>query len=201
VLRLSELSPDINGSQDLIELEVLAAGTLAGITIEEGIEDVVVLATLPSLVVAEDDFVVVHLDPPAAITNETTSKTQCTANACYDAAWDVRGGGTGIFHANRVITVMEGNEYQDAVPFTTNGTGTNFLTDLETIQDAGLWFPATCGGDDCTYTTTDPTAFEVSVDWTDVETTATGDSVQLTGTNPNQTGGWEVAGETFGEAN
>ena len=117
LLRLNELNSNITNGADLIELRVIEAGDIAGITIEQVLTTPVVLATLPSLVVAANDLIVVHLNAPGGVTNEMLTKDQCGGPACYDEAWDVRGEDTGLFFGNRVISVMDGATYQDAVPF------------------------------------------------------------------------------------
>jgi hypothetical protein len=206
VLRLNELNPSISGGADLIELRVIQAGSIEGIVIQQSAGTPSTVATLPALTVAVDDLVVVHLNPAngaQAITNETTSKSQCTATTCYDAAWDVRGASpaNGLAVGNRVVSVRSGTTLQDAVPFVVDGgSNAGFLTELQAIQQAGQWTPAGCGGEECTYVS-DPTALEVSVNWTDTEATRAGDSVQVTASNNNQAGAWALDASTFGEPN
>jgi hypothetical protein len=201
LLRLNELNSNITNGADLIELRVIEAGDIAGITIEQVLTTPVVLATLPSLVVAANDLIVVHLNAPGGVTNEMLTKEQCGGQACFDEAWDVRGEDTGLFFGNRVISVMDGATHQDAVPFIVDGNEPPaFLDALTAIQDAGQWLPANCGGADCTYETA-PTADGISVDWSDLETTAAGDSIQVTGANNNQESAWDLAASTWGEPN
>ena len=202
VLHLNEINSNINNNVDLIELRVITGGDVFGITVEQVLMNATVLATLPHLVVAANDLVVVHLNAPGGVTNESTGKDQCVGQACFDEAWDVRGGDTGLVHGNRVITVRANGAYQDAVPFVDSG-GTEpaaFLDALTAIQTASQWTPAMCGGMACTYATT-PSAVDISVDWADIGTTAAGDSVQVTSNNDNSANQWEVAPGSFGLPN
>jgi hypothetical protein len=205
-LRLNEINPSIAGGEDLIELLVVEAGSIEGIIIQQSVGTPATVATLPALTVAVNDLVVVHLNPAngaQAITNETTSKSQCTSTDCYDAAWDVRGASVanGLAVGNRVVTVLSGSTLQDAVPFVVDGgSSAGFLDELQEIQTAGQWSPTSCGGDPCTYDS-DPTAIEVSVNWADTEMTEAGDSMQVTASNNNTTGAWDLAASTFGEPN
>ena len=75
ILKVNEVAPNITGSADLIELMATKGGDIGGITIEQDITTKVVLATLPSIVVASGDFIVVHLKAPGTVVTETTSKT------------------------------------------------------------------------------------------------------------------------------
>jgi hypothetical protein len=187
VVRLTELSPNILSSRDLVELLVIEGGTTAGGQLLQIGTVTDVLATFPDATVAAGDVIVVHLAPDStngdAPASETTAKDQHPAAAYaanYDTAWDFHGGTLGLTFSNRVIRVVDGTgQLQDAVPFVLS-TGTPpaaFPAALQALQAEGRWLPADCGGQPCTYTST-PTAIEVSVDYLGCGTTRTGDTVQ-----------------------
>jgi hypothetical protein len=202
-LMLNEINPNISGSNDLIELIAVNGGSLNGLTIQQAISPspVVLLATLPPVIVALGDIIVVHLNPAtatgAAPASETTSKSQYQKAAYfanYDAAWDFHGSATGLTFGNRVIVVISGSNIQDAVAFTNNnGVPTSFPQDVQYIQTAAQWFPSDCGGVLCSYSTT-PTVEAISVNWQGVGTSAAGNSVQrLSNTDTNTKTDWSAA--------
>jgi hypothetical protein len=197
---LNEISPNISGAADLLELRVVSGGSLAGMRLEQQIATTTVLATLPSLTVATSDLIVVHLNPAIGVSTETLTKTTCSDAACYSGAWDVAGGITGITYSNQVLSIVTSNGTRmDAVPFarTISTTGA-FVGDLQTIQNAGLWLPANCGGSACSYAST-PTAIAISAVWDSVGTSPTGNSVHRSSTtDTNQASDWLVGAQAFG---
>jgi hypothetical protein len=144
------------------------------------------LVTLPDLLVAAGDLLVVHLNPATgtAAASETTAKNQhpaATFSANYDGAWDILGGNVNLTFGNRVLEVRAPGAAvpQDVVPVVvSNAVGPlgAFPTLLQGLQASGYWFPVNCGGEPCTYVTT-PTAVEISVDYLGCGTTATGNSI------------------------
>ncbi|MFP2896043.1 hypothetical protein ACLEQD_05820 [Corallococcus sp. 4LFB] len=208
VLRITEVQPSAASSLDLVELQVVTAGTTAGLLLQQDVNSAVTLATLPDVAVAVGDIIVVHLNGTAD--SETTAKDQfptSTTPANYDTAWDFKGGTTGITFSSRVILVRDAqNAIQDAVPFARN-SGTPpaaFPGNLQAIQAAGQWLPADCGGEPCTTGST-PTAAAVSADWTNVPTnnaTPASDSVRrVSATDTNMAADWAVGAPSWGVAN
>ena len=136
------------GSRDLIELQVLAGGTLRDLTITQ---DGAVLATLPDVTVSAGQLVMVHLTPAAGVTTKLTAQGDCSNVACFAQAWDVNGGATGITFTRRVLAVVNpSGDLQDAVAFSNQTTSpAGYVTQLQAVQTSGNWPPASCGGIAC----------------------------------------------------
>jgi hypothetical protein len=164
----------------------------------------VTLATLPAATVSTGDVVVIHLNAPAGVSSETSSKTQCADSACYAGAWDVVGGSAGVDFGNAVLAVRGASgRIQDGVPFTDGSAAPlSFLNELLALQTAGLWLPATCGGSACTFSSS-PSAQDVSVDWSDVETSPSGASVgRVANADTNANSDWAIgATQSLGASN
>jgi hypothetical protein len=112
---------------------------------------------------------VIHFVPFTPFTTETTSKSECAVMGCYASAWDVNAPATvDLPYGNAVVKIVAAdNVILDAAPFETPlvvPPSPSFPADLQALQAAGLWFPASCGGAPCTYTST-PTAYTVSASW------------------------------------
>ena len=202
-LLINEVNPNVSGGKDLIELLVLDGGSVNNmVLVAEGTASPQTLATMPNVLVATGDIIVVHLAPAATDASETTSKTQYPATYNFASAWDFVGSATGLnATANRVLRVKDSvGTTQDAVPFVGTSTSTEVFPWLQAIQAEGLWLPENCGGALCTYDTS-PTAREVSVSWTGVSSAATGNSVQRVagGVDTNRREDWLPAGaNSFG---
>jgi len=204
-LQINELSPNLGSSQDLVELKAVSGGSINGmklVAFPSGSS--VTLATLPNVTVATGDFIVVHLNPPAGVTDETATKSDCTDTACYSTAWDVRGGITGLTYGDEAYALeTSGNTVQDGVAFVdaTSGTDAIYRADLTFLQGLGAWLPADCGGSACTDATT-PTAEGVSASWAGMGTTPTGNDAQRSSDgDTNQASDWTVAASTLGATN
>jgi len=210
---INEANSNINSSHDLIELLVTQGGSTSGITVTQIGSITETLATLPDVAVAAGDIIVVHLKPSGttgiAPSSETTSKSEyahASYSANYDSAWDFLGGTTGLTYGNRVVQVSApGGTVLDAVPFvvsTSSNPASAFPGALQTLQAAGGWLPADCGGALCTYNST-PTAIEISVDYAGCSNSSTGDSVQRKpGANTKQRADWYPAqAQSFGLPN
>lgn len=208
-LRIEELNANLNGNRDLLEIRALTPGTVAGVQLvqDPGAAGAgTLLATLPEIVVAAGDRIVVHF-APAGETDETLSQTQCTDPACYATAWDVRGSAAGILFSNRVLALRAptGGALLDVVAAGRNdlmNPTAAFPANLQFVQAAGQWLPADCDGAACTYTST-PTALQVAVDWTGLGTTATANSLQRSGAgaDTNRREDWLLAPASFGLPN
>jgi hypothetical protein len=204
-LRINEVSPNIGGSVDLIELLVTSTGNTNGAVLAQDVASPIALATLPDLNVVAGDLIVVHLTPATTTTTETGTKSDCTAAACYGSAWDVRGGTTGITFSDRVLTIAAADgTVQDAVAFARTTLSTppaGFPADLQAIQGKAWWQPADCAGAPCTYSST-PTALAVSADWSNVGATAGGMScARKANGDTDQASDWAVGAASFGMSN
>nr|WP_228530782.1 MULTISPECIES: chitobiase/beta-hexosaminidase C-terminal domain-containing protein [Myxococcaceae] len=202
-LVINELNPNLPSSHDLIELRVVSGGTMDKITLVESPSTVV--ATLPNVVVAAGDLIVVHLAPIAGEVTETTSKSQVQVPTFYDTAWDVVGGTTGLTYGNRVLRVKDpSGTTQDAVPLivTTGTPASAFPAQLQAAQAEGLWLPTDCGGALCTYTST-PSASTVSVNMTGLTNTTASSVRRISTTDSNTLSDWVSAttGASFGLPN
>lgn len=201
ILKINEVNPNVTSSLDLIELRAAVGGSTAGITLEQDITSKVVLATLPAITVLAGDLIVVHLTPPAGVTNETSSKTSCANAACYTGAYDVAGGTTGITFSGRVLVVRAPNStITDGVAFYRSGavSPAGFPAELMALQTAGHWLPANCGGP-CN---TVPLAEGISADWNGTGTAATGASVaRKANADTDKAADWAVGTHSFGLTN
>lgn len=213
-LMLTEVSPSITGSFDLIELKVLTAGSLLGIRVDGRAGSNVNFITFPDVQVAAGDLIVVHCNGATetgfAPGNETTAKNQYsvgTYTANFDNAWDFQGTANGITNTDTLVLVCTGTcssgTIQDAVALTSqSGTSSGgFKTNLTSVQSWGAWLPADCGGVPCTDATT-PTAQGISSSMASTGTTRTGISVQRRNTgsylDTNQASDWSQVTATFG---
>jgi Calx-beta domain len=202
-LILNEVAPNITNNADLVELATVSGGNVGGMTVTQGPASTT-LATLPELLVPPGDFIVVHLNPPSAVTTETSSKTQCTSAACYSGAWDVAGGTTGVTFSHRVLAVRTpSTSIQDAVPFiTTSVMGVaGFPAEVQAIQALGQWSPANCGGALCGYSTM-PTVADISADWTTASSPTGSSTIRRTGaSDTNSDADWTVGAQSIGASN
>ncbi|MDY7227735.1 chitobiase/beta-hexosaminidase C-terminal domain-containing protein [Hyalangium rubrum] len=205
ILRINEVSPNITSARDLVELYVVQGGNVAGYTLAQ---ETSTLATLPSAQVATGDIIVVHFSPNTTDgpSSETTSKNQfpeATYSSNYDSAWDVRAGTSAITYSSRVLRVKDaqGNT-QDGVSFAnTSPAPGDFPTYLQALQAEGQWLPANCSGVPCS-TTSNPTAAQVSANWTGAGTTKTGATVRrVSATDTNMAGDWAVGAQSLGLPN
>jgi hypothetical protein len=147
---INEFTPGITGGFDLLELKATAGGSVSGFTLQQGIGNPTILATLPDQVVATNDFIVLHIvpSPSPAPSNEIATKTDCAAPSCYGTAWDALGVAE-IGNSGRVLTVRDpSNSIQDGVAFynkTADATAA-FVAEMQLLHDAGFWkcAAATC---------------------------------------------------------
>lgn len=202
VLQVNEVGPNVASSADLIELFAKTGGDIGGITIEQDITTEVTLATLPTLHVAAGDYVVVHLNAPTGVTTETTTKADCSNAACYAGAWDVVGGTTGITFSGRVILARAPNAgaIQDGVAFYNSGSASpaTFYEQVEALQDAGAWLPASCSGNPCS---SNALAQGVSANWNGTGTTTAKSIARTTNQDTSTASDWAVGTSSFGATN
>ena len=203
-LRLNEVAPNITSSADLVELRVMAGGSVGGMTLQQDMSPPTVLATLPAATVATGDLIVIHLNPPVDVTSETTSKTQCVSAGCYPGAWDMAGGTTGITFSSRVLTIRAADSaITDGAAFARPDATqpVAFPTNLQALQAASHWLPADCSGAPCTFVSV-PTAIEVSANWTGASSSNGSTSIGRTSNgDTDQNSDWAVGSSTFGALN
>jgi hypothetical protein len=203
VVRLNELGPAIANGIDLIELRVVTAGNLSGITIEEYLNNgKTTLTTLPLLQVAVDDLVVVHFTPPNGVTDETVSKTGCADAACYPGAWDVKATTTNDLTNNgRVVLVRSpaNGAIQDGIAYYRSNLtpSASYYVDVNALSAANQWVG--CNGNACA---NNAAALPFSVNFNGVGTTATGNTVRrVSNTDTNAAADWAVGAHSWGLAN
>ena len=204
-LQINEVSPDVSDGADLVELKVVTSGSMAGIQLREAPSSApVILATLPNVTVATDEIVVVHLNPPAGVTTETASKTECADATCYDSAWDVVGNPVGIAYFNSVLAVASASgTVEDGVAFVRSSPGSTsaeFQLDLGYLQSIGAWLPADCGGSPCTDLST-PSAMTVSADWDGVANPSTNTAQRSGDADTDLAADWTVGLPSLGATN
>ncbi len=201
----NELNSNITGGRDLIELLVTAGGSTNGITLHQKGSADETLATLPDVIVATNDLIVIHLTPVGttgiAGASEIAGKAEfpkAMFSANYDGAWDFLGAAIGLSFSNRVLEAQgPAGAVLDAVPVVVSNSGNPpaaFPGVLQLLQAAGGWFPADCTGQLCTYMST-PTAVAISVDYLGSANNPTGNSVSRQPNLTNKTkSDWNAAG-------
>jgi hypothetical protein len=149
VVRLNEIKANITGGCDLIELRVMSGGTLEGF---EVLERGTSILTFGALVVATDDYVVLHFDTndancnPGASGNETMAVDElpvATYGANYDTAYDWYMTDDGMTATDNVLTVLDPvGTIVDAVFVSDDATGTSAAateTQAAIVAAAGEW--------------------------------------------------------------
>lgn len=206
LLLVNEVNANIGTGLDLIELLATGSGDTAGFTIDQDNgTSVTTVATLPSIVVAPGDRILVHLGAAGSPwSTESTGPSQCSDPACVAGAWDVKGG-SGLAFSQRVLLLRRADDVViDAVPFVRPGEASpppSFPTAVQDIQAQGFWLPGDCGGVDCTYLTT-PSVFDVSVDWT-TSTVRSGNSCRRLpdGVDIDSNADWSLGASSWGAPN
>ncbi|WP_426753006.1 chitobiase/beta-hexosaminidase C-terminal domain-containing protein [Myxococcus sp. Y35] len=212
-LRITEIAPNVAMGRDLVELYVVQGGTTLGALLVDGNSVGSPLATLPEVEVSTGDFIVIHLNPdrttpgtdaPASETLGKSQYSQSVYSSNFDTAWDFQGGSVGLGTGNRTLRILDGLGFtQDAVAATVVGnTFAGYPALLQSIQDLGQWLPSNCGGIPCTYTSY-PSAWDVSVDWSQAFHVQTRDTtVQRFGMADTDTReDWGVGPASFGAPN
>lgn len=149
VLRVNELNANITGGCDLVELRVVAGGSMANIALRERVD---VMLTFSAFQVQANDLVVVHFNGPSATcnpngaTSETSGITQQPATlfpANYDTAYDWHIADTGITNTDNVLTLYAADgAIIDAVFVSDDPVGTAAAateTQAATVAAAGQW--------------------------------------------------------------
>ncbi len=202
VLRLNELNPNIgsgNATHDLIELRVVTAGNVNGITIDESGTTV---ATLPNLAVALDDLIVVHIGQGNGnVTTETATKADCADASCYAGAWDVKGStAAGLTYSGRIITVKSAGSgaIQDGIAWYRSGSNpsSTWYQDVNALATANQWVG-------CNGSCADNTAAQtVAVDSNNSGATNLLNSIRrVSNTDTNAKADWALGAQSWGAAN
>ena len=214
VVRINEVNANIGGGCDLIELRVVAGGSMTGFKIQERIGGTGELAfTFPTFVVQTNDFIVVHLNSasatcnPNGATQETTTKTDqpaATFAGNFDTAYDFWNADTGLTATDNVFTLFDAAAtIVDAVFVSDDPAGLTAAAATETaaaaVGAASQWDPALA-----TYI---DTVFRMNAvdDLNATGTTAAGSSIQrLDNTDDNNKADWTTgagAASTWGALN
>jgi hypothetical protein len=217
-LVLSEVNPDISGKHDLVELRVVNGGSVAAFNLYQGINPTpasnrVLLDSLPDIVVATNDIIVVHLNPDASVVTETNinGASACPVNTTTNcsAAWDVAApSGSDIAFSARFVTLTDANgAVQDAMAFTNKPAATsypvNWTSEMKYATANSFW-GGTCPNSCAANTDADTLALDVSSNTTGVQNTVAGRSAQrLHNDNtvlPAAKANWKIATSTWGTA-
>jgi len=216
VLRINELNANITGGCDLIELRVISGGSTTGMIVRErrgnvGLNELNL--TLPTMTVAKNDIIVVHMNStsatcnPNGATQETATVTDQPASLFpgnYDTAFDIWASDAGLVNTDNVIAVIDGTgAIIDALFVSDDPAGLSTTTSTEDAAAAvgaqNQWSPALASYID--------TVFRVNAvdDLNATGTTATGNSIQrIDNTDDNNKGDWTTGAgvaSTFGALN
>ena len=216
-LMITEVSPNITSSFDLVEIKVISGGTLTGLRLQQNTTTTpTTIITFPAVTVLTGDIIVVHgtgaTEPGAAPGSESTAKNQYpvgTYSANYDNAWDFHGtAGLTATDITLLIcnTTCVGTNVQDGIALSNKdgASSATFLNNITDLQAQSAWTPVNCGGIACTDATT-PTAQTISGPMNGVGTTKAGNSTRRTFagsyTDTNQASDWTVGTSSFGVDN
>ena len=199
VARINELNAFINGGCDLIELRVVSGGVLTGFRLLE--RDTATLLTFPTMTVATNDLIVVHINGasatcnPGASPNETTSVNQhpsATFAANFDTAYDLYSTDTGLTDTDNVFTLYDNlGVIVDAVFASNDPAGPTAATGTEVqaalVGAAAQWSPMLASYIDTVFRT------NAVDDLNATGTAAAGTSIQrLDNTDDNNVGDWST---------
>ncbi len=214
VVRINEVNANIAGGCDLIELRVIAGGTIGGFKLLERTGGNGELSlTFPSVTVAKNDFIVVHMNSasatcnPGAATQETTGPAQqpaATFGGNFDTAYDFWSTDTGLTSTDNVFTLLDATPaIVDALFASDDPAGPTAAANTETqaalVGAANQWSPALA-----TYL---DTVFRTNAvdDLNATGTTSAGTSIQrLDDTDDNDKADWTTgagAASTWGALN
>jgi hypothetical protein len=208
VVRINELNANIGSSCDLIEIRVIADGSLTNFKVNDRAG---AMLTFPSFTVKKNDLIVLHLSSGSATCNpgtasqETTSPTdqpKATFGANFDTAFDFYSAQAGLVASTNTFTITDpAGAIVDAVFVTdlTTAAAAATLTAAGVIGTANAWQPA-----QATYTSAEFIAAAVD-DLNATGTTATGNSIQrLNDNDTDAKADWTSgtgAASTFGALN
>jgi Big-like domain-containing protein len=215
VVRINELNANIGNGCDLIELRVVASGSMTGFKLFE--RNGVVSGnnelnfTFPTFTVQKNDIIVVHTNSgnatcnPGSATAETTSVTdqpKATFGANFDTAFDFYSIDNGLTATTNVFTLFDATgAIVDAVFVTdiTDAAAAATLSAAGVVGTANQWQPA-----QATYSVADFLAAAAD-DLNATGTAVTGNSIQrLNDADTNAKADWTTgagAAPTFGLIN
>lgn len=216
VVRINEVNANITGGCDLIELRVIADGSMTGFKLLErtGVASAGELSlTFPAFDVHKNDFIVVHMGSASATCNPggatqetatTTDQPTATFAGNFDTAFDFWSIDTGLTATDNVFTLFDATgTISDAVFISDDPAGPTAAAATETqaavIGAAGQWLPMLA-----TYI---DTVFRVNAvnDLNATGTTAAGNSIQrVDDTDDNDKADWTTgagAASTWGALN
>lgn len=210
VVRINEVNANIANACDLIELRVIAGGSMAGYKLQE--RDTQTLVTFPTFTVAKNDLIVVHMNNgatcnPGTAVNETTAvnaQPKATFGANFDTAFDFYSADTGLTNTDNVFTLYDNaGVIMDAVFLSDDPAGLTSATGTENqaavVGAASQWSP--------TLATYIDTVFRINAgdDLNATGTTAAGSSIQrIDDTDDNDKADWSTGAgpaSTWGERN
>ncbi|MDP1828916.1 MAG: Ig-like domain-containing protein [Archangium sp.] len=211
-VRINELNANIGGTSgcDLIELRVVAGGSMNGFRLQE--RDVGSLVTFGNFTVAKNDIIVVHMGVAACntgtATQETTSVNQQAAGTFpgnYDTAWDWWSSDTGLTNTDNVISLYDpSNNLVDVVFVANAATGTaagGTETQAAAAAAATQWQMVGGGIPTGGFIDADFRAW-AALDLDATGTTAAGDSIRrIDDTDDNDKADWLQGPQTFGLIN
>lgn len=126
---INEFNPEGSGNNpDTIELLALNDGNTAGVTIFLGTANYFNESyTLPSLVVEEGDYIIIHMRPEGLTgeVTETTNKAESTGQLASDKAWDLWVSGDKAISGKNGLISLYTNPFGsiiDAVPYSNRVT-------------------------------------------------------------------------------
>jgi hypothetical protein len=130
-VRINELNANITGGCDLVELRVMASGSMQGFQLWQRTTSIL---TFGALTVATNDIIIVHVNSasatcnPANSGNETSNKGEFPGfiyPANYDDAWDWYSTSTSLTNTDNVFTLYDDSGViMDAVLAANAATGT-----------------------------------------------------------------------------
>ena len=214
VVRINEVNANIASGCDLIELRVVAGGSMTGFKLQERTGGSGELAlTFPALIVQTNDFVVVHLNSgsttcnPNGATQETTSTTGQPAAMFagnFDTAYDIWNVDAGLTATDNVFTLFDATSaIIDAVFISDDPAATATAAATETaaaaVGAANQWSPALATYIDAVF------RMHAADDLNATGTSASGTSIQrLDNTDDNDKADWTTgagAASTWGALN
>ncbi len=214
VVRINEVNANLTGGCDLIELRVVAGGSLTSFKLQERNGGAGELGfTFPNLVVQTNAIIVVHTganlaacNPGNATSETTTSLDQpaVTFPGNFDTAFDFWSADTGLTNTDNVVTLFDaGGTIIDALFASDNPAGAATAAATETaaaaVGAANQWDPALAAYPDAVFRT------NAADDLNLTGTTVTGTSIQrLDNTDDNTKADWTTgagADSTFGLLN
>jgi len=204
VVRINEVNANITGGCDLIELRVIAAGSMTAFTVKERTGAVAsgeLAFVFPAFIVNKNDIIVVHMNStfatcnPNGATQELLTVTDQPAAQFagnFDTAFDFWSTDTGLTATSNVFTISDAAgsiiDAVFAIDNTTNNAAAATLTAAGTVGAANQWSPAQATYDAATFRSVAVPGLNAT------GTAATGTSIQrLNDADTNGAADWTTA--------